>query len=166
MSVNNTSPGTLFGGTWAAIEGKFLVGADSTFTAGGTGGNDKHTHTTVATTTGSHTLVEGEVPAHTHTRGTMDITGTLRADPDNAWCQMSGGGAFTFDTTGKRATGGASGSTDVNTRAVFTASKTWSGATSSYGGGGGHTHSQVSTTTDEVSNLPPYLSVYMWKRTA
>ena len=29
-----------------------------------------------------------------------------------------------------------------------------------------HTHSQVSVGTSSVSNLPPYLAVYMWKRTA
>lgn len=141
ISTNSTSPQTLFGGTWQAIEGKFLVGADSTYTAGGSGGSDKHTHTyahthtTPATTTDSHTLVESEVPAHTHTRGNMNITATLRVDPDNAWCQVTGGGAFTFDTKAKRATGGASGSTDVNTRAVFNASNSWSGNTSSFGGG-------------------------------
>jgi len=72
MSVNSTNPGTLFGGTWQQIQDTFLLAAGSTYTAGGTGGNDKHTHTyehthtTPATTTGSHTLTESEIPSHRH----------------------------------------------------------------------------------------------------
>ena len=44
MSVNSTNPGSLFGGTWEQIEGKFLLACDSTYTAGSTGGNSSHTH--------------------------------------------------------------------------------------------------------------------------
>lgn len=36
------------------------------------------------------------------------------------------------------------------------------GQTDATGGGGSHNHGNTS----ESSNLPPYLSVYMWKRTA
>lgn len=43
MSVNSTNPSTLFGGTWERIEGKFLLGADSTYIAGSTGGKNKVT---------------------------------------------------------------------------------------------------------------------------
>lgn len=39
MSTNPTSPADLFGGTWEAIEGRFLVGANRTYTAGSTGGS-------------------------------------------------------------------------------------------------------------------------------
>ena len=39
MSINSTSPATLFGGTWAAIDAvRFLVAAGSGYPAGGTGG--------------------------------------------------------------------------------------------------------------------------------
>ena len=44
MSVNNTNPSTLFGGTWEQIQGQFLLACDSTYTNGSTGGSSSHTH--------------------------------------------------------------------------------------------------------------------------
>lgn len=41
MSVNSTNPSTLFGGTWERIQGRFLLGASSSYTAGSTGGQDQ-----------------------------------------------------------------------------------------------------------------------------
>ena len=46
ISTENTSPASLFGGTWESIGGRFLLAADSTYTAGSTGGEAKHTLTT------------------------------------------------------------------------------------------------------------------------
>jgi hypothetical protein len=58
QSTVSTSPATLFGGgTWVALEGKFLVGKASagTFnTAGATGGEE------------THQLTEAEMPSHNH----------------------------------------------------------------------------------------------------
>ena len=134
------------------------MAAGSSYTVGATGGTASHTHATE-----DHILTIDETPAHTHTRGTMEITGTFRADPDNAWCRITGeSGAFTTDTTAKRATGGAEGSTDVNTRAVFTASHSWIGETSSVGGSTAHNHGDTSSAT----NLPPYIVAYIWRKTA
>lgn len=62
MSVNSTSPASLFGGTWESIGGRFLLGADSTYTAGSTGGE------------ATHTLTKSEMPRHGH--------GALRAAPE------------------------------------------------------------------------------------
>lgn len=45
MSVNSTSPATLFGGTWQRIQDRFLIAAGSTYKAGGTGGEATHTLT-------------------------------------------------------------------------------------------------------------------------
>ena len=39
MSVNSTSPASLFGGTWTRIQDTFLLAAGSTYSAGNTGGN-------------------------------------------------------------------------------------------------------------------------------
>lgn len=50
ISANSTSPASLFGGTWESIGGRFLLGADSTYTAGSTGGE------------ATHTLAESELP--------------------------------------------------------------------------------------------------------
>lgn len=54
ISVNSTSPASLFGGTWESIGGRFLLGADATYTAGSTGGE------------AAHTLTVNEMPSHSH----------------------------------------------------------------------------------------------------
>ena len=55
MSVNATSPASLFGGTWERIEDRFLLAAGSTYTAGDMGGE------------AAHTLTVDELPSHNHT---------------------------------------------------------------------------------------------------
>lgn len=52
QSTVSTSPATLFGGTWEQLSGRFLIAANSTYTAGSTGGE------------ASHTLTVAEMPAH------------------------------------------------------------------------------------------------------
>ena len=56
MSMDSTSPSTLFGGTWKPLdEGRVLIGCNATYPAGSTGGEF------------NHTLTIDEMPAHTHT---------------------------------------------------------------------------------------------------
>lgn len=55
ISMNQTSPQTLFGGTWTQIQGRFLIGAGTAYPAGSTGGET------------THTLTASEIPNHTHT---------------------------------------------------------------------------------------------------
>src|SRR5574344_2262482 len=62
ISVNNTNPTTYFGGTWEQIKDKFLLCAGDSYTAGSTGGNKTHYHSTE-----SHTLTINEIPSHGHT---------------------------------------------------------------------------------------------------
>lgn len=50
ISVNNTSPASLFGGTWEQLKDRFLLGAGGSYSAGGTGGE------------ATHTLAESELP--------------------------------------------------------------------------------------------------------
>lgn len=54
MSMNSTNPGTLFGGTWKQVQGKFLLGVSNAYPAGSSGGESEHTLTTA------------EIPNHTH----------------------------------------------------------------------------------------------------
>ena len=54
ISVNSTSPASLFGGTWTRIEDTFLLAAGSSYEAGSTGGE------------ATHTLTIDEMPAHNH----------------------------------------------------------------------------------------------------
>lgn len=63
MSTENTSPASLFGGTWEQIKDKFLLSAGNNYSAGSTGGSAdavvvNHNHTWQ----GSTTLESG----HTH----------------------------------------------------------------------------------------------------
>lgn len=54
MSMNSTNPGTLFGGTWEQVQGKFLLGVSNAYPAGSSGGESEHTLTT------------REIPDHIH----------------------------------------------------------------------------------------------------
>ena len=150
MSANNVSPATFLGGTWEQIQDRFLLCAGSTYSAGSTGGE------------ATHKLTQAETPAHTHTRGTMEITGIIwsRSLTDGTYggSIFGGSGAFSYAkkqtssaSTWKSAGNYTSGFADKTT---LTASKNWTGATSSVGGNAAH------------NNMPPYLAVYVWKRTA
>lgn len=59
-SSESTDPGTLFGGTWERVKGRFVYASDAD-TAGATGGASSHTHTTQA-----HALTVSEMPSHSH----------------------------------------------------------------------------------------------------
>lgn len=143
MSVNSASPAILFGGTWVQIKDKFLLACGQNYTAGDEGGE------------ATHTLIDDEVPTHTHTRGTMNITGQFRADPETGWIRMRdlSGAFYAGGGDAGILTGGGSGGS-VNTFANFDASRAWTGETSPAGGGGEH------------NNMPPYLAVFVWQRTA
>lgn len=54
LSVTDANPAALFGGTWERIGGRFLLGADTTYAAGSTGGE------------AAHTLTIDEMPKHNH----------------------------------------------------------------------------------------------------
>lgn len=113
MSVNGTSPATLFGGTWEAIQGKFLLGADSgAYKAGTTGGE------------ATHTLTTSEMPSHNHAVYYPNAGADDHSAPGN---YPDGPSDSTYYAVGSY--------------------------TSREGGGKAH------------NNMPPYLAVYIWKRT-
>ena len=268
-SYGTTSPATLFGfGQWTKIEGRFLLGANATYSLGSTGGSatvaltvaqlpahshgassasagththtlsgtansagahshsassasaGAHTHSITVNSGGAHTHTASSASngAHTHTRGTMEITGSLiTSDSEPLFLADYIVASGALKNTNIRSApyitgGGGSGSFGLD----FTASKSWTGATSSNGAhthtitvnsGGAHTHSASSasagahthaitvnsggahthnisgtaasagahTHTITVSNtgsgqahnnMPPYLAVNMWRRTA
>ncbi len=145
-STNSTSPASFIGGSWERIKDTFLLSAGDVYSAGSTGGEAKHT------------LTVNEMPSHSHTRGTMNITGewTVTGDGANAGIDApnSGTGAIVAKngtTTGSNVDGtGWTGTTGFK----FDASKSWTGNTSYEGNSQPH------------NNMPPYTTVYMWKRTA
>lgn len=146
MSTNNVSPSTFIGGTWEALdEGRVLIGAGASYPAGSVGGEE------------THTLTADETPSHNHTRGTMNITGySDKFDSNSGWdSNLEVNGAFYVSDLGSRGkvTNDSSGSYDW-VRFGFDASRSWTGSTSTVGSDQPH------------NNMQPYLSVYMWKRTA
>ena len=44
LSVNNTNPGTIFGGTWEQIKDRFLLACGNSYSNGSTGGSTTHRH--------------------------------------------------------------------------------------------------------------------------
>lgn len=110
LSVIDANPAALFGGTWERIGGRFLLGADSTYAAGSTGGE------------AAHTLTVDEMPRHNH-------------EIDNL---------------------NASGNTTPYMTVQAQEKKGYSGNVQTMYAGGSKAH----------NNMPPFLAVYMWKRTA
>lgn len=118
MSVNNTNPATLFGGTWAQLKDRFLLGAGDTYSNGATGGNATHNH------------------------ASGNITAKISANTgEQLDAKFENTGAFT------------------STHCIGITSYT--STNRSHGEG-------ISTqgNTANASSMPPYLVVYMWKRTS
>ena len=144
FSQNSTSPATLFGGTWEQLEqGRVLLSQGTNYPAGSTGGE------------ATHTLTVAEMPKHSHTRGTMNITGSvsgasIKGVVDAA--PVGGSGAFKTTSTYQWFDGGNGGAERNGSYADFDASRSWTGATSKEG------------QSQPFNNMQPYLSVYIWKR--
>ena len=137
ISVDSTSPATLFGGTWSQFaQGRMLVGrssSDTDFdTAEETGGEK------------THTLTTAEMPSHTHSASSLTVP---TREGDNLSPAPNSTSGTWANGNSKLATSGGTGGT--------TADRAWiSGSIGSAGSGSAH------------NNKPPYIVVYMWKRTA
>ena len=117
VSIKNTNPGTLYGGTWVSFgTGRTLVGVDTSQTE----------FATVEKTGGekTHTLTIEEMPAHTH--------------------KFMYRGGSTSQTN----------SPFAENKPIIQGSNSYGANTTKTGGGAAH------------NNLQPYITVYMWKRTA
>ena len=182
MSVADTSPASLFPGTsWVQLENRFLMAAGSTYPAGSTGGTTSVSYTPDGTV-GSHILTTEEIPshahnlnAHTHGAGTYaGVQSTTHTHQQQGWTRQHNMGSGTPHMRLRWPLSELNQSDDSST-AMLTAgshSHTLSGATekatgdtAAYGGGEGHSHT-FSGTAATISTMPPYLVVYMWKRTA
>lgn len=141
MSVNSQSPATLFGGTWEQLKDRFLIGAGSSYTNGSTGGATTHTHTTAG-----HTLTVNEMPSHQHYSKAYNANNSLYKMAVDSLRLNSN--VATWSSAGATTAGSVDGDRI--------------GKSDSTGGGASHSHGN----TGSSSNMPPYLAVYMWKRTA
>ena len=115
MSTVSTNPKDLFGGTWKALGGRFLIGANDTYKAEATGGE------------ATHKLTIAEMPSHNHS-----VDGHLCGSEASGYGLWYPGNGFAdrVYVNGSSYSTGRQGSTNAH------------------------------------NNMPPYLSVYMWKRTS
>lgn len=139
MSVNSTNPSTLFGGTWQKIEGRFLIGV---------GKNTDDNNETREIASGqahgeyNHTLTVNEMPSHSHTISGGDHHHRLpmRLDDKDSPQNLD---FLNYDGWG------------------------WGSYYNTTKHDGAHNHDCSSAGANwKHNNMPPYLGVYMWKRTA
>ena len=159
ISFNATDPSTLFGGTWVRLKDTFLLANGDSYAPNTTGGSA--TKTIGVNNLPSHTHSCSTVGNHTHTRGTMNITG---GEIVNWYANASITGAF-YNTSSPSAYIAQSASGYYRQHDTsFDASRSWSGATSA---NGSHTHTIGNTGSGLPLNImPPYTTVYAWRRTA
>lgn len=148
MSTSNTNPGTLFGGTWTAWgSGRVPVGintSDTSFnTVEKTGGNK------------THAITASEMPSHNHTfsattGGRVTVPGTTNSDFGNGLGWVGGGGGNIAYVDGNTDNRVMNAWHDKNANHAHTVS----GTTGNKGSG------------TAMSLLQPYITCYMWKRTA
>lgn len=127
ISAKSTNPGTLFGGTWEQIQGRFLLGRSSSYPVGSMGGE------------ATHTLTEAEMPSH---KGHLS-SGIVGGDP---YEKGNYKGYLNLDKM--------TAYSDIGRGWNVYAGNEMHPASEAVGGGQAH------------NNMPPYLSVYIWKRTA
>jgi hypothetical protein len=168
------------GGNVPNLMDKFLL-PSTVAQAGQTGGslNLSIPGVTVNGTVGETVLTVDQIPSHTHTgststagyhthtRGSMNITGFFGADDRAAWLTN---GAFYANNDASQNTSAEGGDGSPWWRILFDASRTWSGSTSesgshshsvtmgSTGGGRGHTHTITSSSEAQQIALdrPPF----------
>jgi hypothetical protein len=170
ISSEPTSPATLFGGTWVRVENRMILASGSSYTAGSTGGSATKTLSIENMPTHSHSC--SSTGNHTHTRGNMEITGTIvnsggalnQAFGETYQSSTSISGAFTGRWKTQAPTADGEGTSSMLAGFDFTASRSWSGATSS---NGNHQHTIGNNGSGTAFDImPPYIVAYVWRRTA
>jgi len=145
MSVTNTNPSAFFGGTWVAWgTGRVPVGVNASDT----------NFSTVEKTGGASTITlsTAQIPSHFHGKGTLaaDSGGAHKHNlslTKSAWGVDSASNKVVVDSTTYTAL------TNKATASAGAHGHTISGSTAAAGSGNAH------------SNLQPYITCYMWKRT-
>jgi microcystin-dependent protein len=146
LGTLSTNPNTLFGfGTWVAFgSGRMLISQDATYPAGTTGG--------AATTT----LITANLPSHTHsfsaTTGTMNSNTSHTHQIGSRDSTANNGGDPNQEFVNDFGTGNGPAATTSSVNIDHTHNV--SGTTGGTGSG------------TAATTISPYISVYMWNRTA
>ena len=132
MSVSNTSPASLFGGTWERINSCFLLASGEAHDEEG-----NHYFYEVGDTGGeiNHKLTINEMPNHRHSSDSYMNGYPVNVVSPNDYCTW-------VNRFNSSANAPAQGETGITIKTSYV--------------GGGLSH----------NNMPPYLVVNMWKRTA
>lgn len=139
MSMNATNPTELFGGTWEQIaQGRCLIGAGT-----GTDSRSESKTFTAGATGGeyNHVLTVGEMPSHNHSATTDTVanhTHTIRVITQGSDQNAGDGGSNYWSDRATSAAGSHSHTVTINNNGSST----------------------------PHNNLPPYIGLYVWKRTA
>lgn len=136
MSVSSTNPGTTFG------VGTWTAWGEGRVPVGVAGSG---TFNTVEKTGGAetHTLTTAEMPEHTHTQNSHSHRTDSSSTSNGDWLGLTGGGE-----------GGWGLASGTNNNIYHLELTSTTATNQNTGGGGSH------------NNLQPYITCYMWKRTA
>ena len=154
LAIGGSDPATLFGGTWKKLEGRYIRTSGTlgkyTFVAGQEAGDTEIS------------LQYNQMPAHAHTRGTMNITGTFPMPTHTGrwdryvtgafWTEGGNGGSVSHRVEGSDFK--ESGEWWDITYSGMDASRSWTGATSVEGQGA------------PISLNPAYIVLDAWLRIA
>ena len=164
MSVVETNPAELFGGTWEAIApGRVLIGAGEyssivNYTAGTTGGRIDRILTSSNIPKHTHTVeIEQTVQSHLHKNGVFD-----EAAAGNGPISTNYGATKLYPTATQHVMAADSSAFNTNTQLYM--GNTSDASTT-------HTHDVTvgyygASSPTAIDIRQPYLVVYMWKRTA
>lgn len=153
MSTVSTNPATLFGfGTWEAMPaGRVLLAQGksswgTTYNAGSTGGE------------ATHQLTVGELPNHGHTASTdnINLIGSFRLDGTEVGGNTYANGVFSIGSsfTPSKGHGSSGGGSNAGRNINFSSTHSHKITINNVGEGQSH------------NNIQPFISVYIWKRTA
>lgn len=173
MSVNNTDPGTLFGGTWKKLPaGRCLIGAGSytptststgdastTYTAGAQGGQRQRYVTSSCLPSHTHTIRESLAGSHIHTIPICEDIKPTSVNVNNPSAFLAG---CDYTTTTSR---GWQAMIRTDDPAIAPGYNIYMCRTDALGQ---HRHNSQCSTAGSDNAMPvqsPYLVVNMWQRT-